>query len=170
MPRSQNDGVLEPPTSLTASSTPTFILLYGKYMPSSPPGAYTYVLTPAALVASTHRSWSIFHWFWIPPAVARVVPTALKTAEGAGWSCEIMPPHLVVSASWMASSLGGEGLGGRREMVATEGNASLFRRRVLRMWLPTTAAVGHVGTGGRGRLEMSRDMRYKYLRPEYCED
>jgi hypothetical protein len=59
---------------------------------------------------------------------------------------EIMPPHLDVSASWLASSLGDWTFGRRREIVLTEMNASLSKS-VLRIWLPTapvqpnTAAV-----------------------------
>ena len=93
-----------------------------------------------------HRSWSIFHWFSIPPAAALVVPTALKTVEGLGLRLEIIPPHFDVSASWIASSLDDWGFGRRRDIVLTEVNASL-PRRAFRMWLPTapvqpnTAAV-----------------------------
>ena len=80
--------------------------------------------------------------------MARVVPTALKMTVGVGVRVVSRGPHLVVSGSWMASSLGesDSGLGSRREMVLMEVNLSLVRR-VLRMLLPTapvqpnTAAV-----------------------------
>lgn len=82
--------------------------------------------------------------------MARVVPTALKTAAGFGSRVEIMPPHFEVSASWVAWSFVDWGLGRRREIVLMEVNVSVLRR-VVRMWLPTapvqpkTAAVVMLG-------------------------
>ena len=82
-----------------------------------------------------------------------MVPTALKMTEGMGVRVGIRGPHLEVSVSRMAESLGEEDWGRRREMVVTEVKVSLARR-VLRMWLPTapvlpkTAAVVMIGVWG----------------------
>ncbi len=109
----------------------------------------TYVFTPASLAAlafSMHKSWSIFHWFWIPPAVAFVVPTALKTTDGLGDREDIMPPHFETSPSSRAWSLGDWAFGSLLETVLTDENASMARS-VARIWEPTapvqpnTAAV-----------------------------
>ena len=140
------------PNPRIASSTPTFILLYGTYplrSPLVPPlETKTYVLTPASFAAfafSMQRSWSIFHWAWRPPAAALVVPMALKMTE-MGLGPEIMEAHFDVSGSRIASSFVDCGLGRRREMVLMELKSSL-ERRVFRMLLPTapvepnTAAV-----------------------------
>ena len=69
-----------------------------------------------------------------------MVPTALKMTLGLGVRVGIRGPHLEVSGSRMAESLGDEALGRRREMVVTEVKVSLARR-VLRMWLPTAPVL-----------------------------
>lgn len=63
----------------------------------------------------------------MPPAVALVVPTALKTTVGAGERADIMEPHFAVSPSWSACSLGDCVGGRRREMVVMVGKASVVR-------------------------------------------
>ena len=84
---------------------------------------YTYVLTPAALAAfafSTHRSWSMAHCAATEPALAKVVPTALKTTEGVGVSVDIKEAHFVVSASMMACNFEFSVSGARRETVVRD--------------------------------------------------
>lgn len=74
------------------------------------------------------------------------MPTALKTVDELGDSEEIIPPHLELSRSSMAWSLGDWAVGSRLEIVFTDENASRVRR-VARIWEPTapvqpnTAAV-----------------------------
>lgn len=84
---------------------------------------YTYVLTPADFAAfafSTQRSWSMAHWAATEPALAKVVPTALKMTEGVGVSVAIRGPHFVVSASMIDWSFGFWIGGARRETVVRD--------------------------------------------------
>lgn len=87
-----------------------------------------------------HKSWSMSFCAAIPPACARVVPTALNTISGLGWSVEILEPQVDESASWRASSLGEVSWGSRREMVLMELKVSLARS-VLRMTPPTAPVL-----------------------------
>lgn len=82
------------------------------------------------------------------PAAERVVPTALKTAEGVGWSFESRVAHCEVLGSRRDSRLDEVGddwarLGNLREMVLIEvKKAELWSSsKVLRMWLPTAPVL-----------------------------
>ena len=63
----------------------------------------------------------------MPPAVALVVPTALKTTDGLGDKEAIMPPHLETSLSSTLWSLGDWAFGSLRETVLTDENISVTR-------------------------------------------
>lgn len=63
------------------------------------------------------RSWSIFHWFAMPPAAALVVPRAENTTDGGGVIDDRLDVHLEMSDSIVAFNLGDSAAGDRREMV-----------------------------------------------------